>query len=1115
MSTSTNTSLFNALGFFLENMRPYVIAVIEKAAPGQPWEGELFSKLNYDQQRSWNMAQRSLRESGGDTANLIDYNILFTFGVSYKDALKQEVGNYNDVNKLINYFKELKEVRNKCQHFQELEEDEITRAYLNMKGAAKLLEMQDVYDEIQRIQNGVKVEVSPAQAKPQTESQSGSLMPGVVSQPILGGDEVLPAWFNNAIPHYDIRNAKLDESIFAANLSEVALGTGPAVYTDPNLFFAKTYVTDGLRDISTRVVQALNGDESENRVISLQTGFGGGKTHSLISLYHIAKSGRSIASLGRDMQFFADNVVPQFDDAKVAVFTNNTTDVSQGRVSEDGFTIYTLWGEIAYQLGGKEAYEKIRQNDIERTAPSAMLFKPIIENCTPCMILIDELADYCAKASAKRVGQGTLFNQTNSFIQTLTEVVSSVPRSVLIVTLPASATEVAAAAIGQEVLSSLETRVVRVGTSVKPVDDEEIFEVVRRRLFEQIIDTSVIDKVAKKYQDMYHNRRGDLPPQCDNLAYANRIRKSYPFHPELIDMFRLRWGNDPRFQRTRGVLRLLASIVQDLWQRRNSLTGTQALIHTSDLNLENLSTLTGTINNLMGANWETVMHADVYGTSSNAYKLDNQETTGAAFTYHITQGVATTLLLASVGGDHQHGLSMPELKLCMLRPNAFNHNDINGALNKLEDVAHYLYSSNTGGKRYWFQSKANINILLNQAKSEVTVDEMNVEILRRLRSINLMGSPFKVLVDPSEDIPEQKTLTLIILHPKYSADIDRISNSTERFVKHTSTKRGLSDRIYRNTILYLACSEAGRAQLNVKLADLIACNKILSEYATALERDQKSDIENRKRNFERELEDSLVQAYSVVLKNSAKEGIHRYNIQEPSRDLATLISVSLPSKLKEEEWLLDTVGRKTLADNNLLPTVEMPIPVNIVYEAFLKFDDKPMISGPEAVERSVRKYCEVGVFNVAVGSNGEWDKIYVGTDSIPFLNAQSEEYWLVDPSVVKKQEEAPGRSETPETPDTPVPGLPGGETPCPPLPPEETVKSFKSITISGNVDLANWTQLFSSFIMPLKNNNLKLEVSFKAKSTPLAPLDENSPIYRAVKESASQLGLDIETEEKN
>ena len=199
MSTSTNTDLFNALGFFLEKMRPYVIAVIEKAAPGKPWESELFSKLGPDQKRIWNLSQRNLLDSGGNTANLIDYNILFSFGLSYKDDLKKEVGYSGEVNTLINYFKELKEVRNKCQHFQELDDDDITRAFLNLKGVAKMLEMQDLYDEIQRIQNGVKMAAIPAQAQP---APTTVLTPKAAPKPVANGDEVLPAWFNNAIPHY-------------------------------------------------------------------------------------------------------------------------------------------------------------------------------------------------------------------------------------------------------------------------------------------------------------------------------------------------------------------------------------------------------------------------------------------------------------------------------------------------------------------------------------------------------------------------------------------------------------------------------------------------------------------------------------------------------------------------------------------------------------------------------------------------------------------------------------------------------------------------------------------------------------------------------------------------
>ena len=264
----------------------------------------------------------------------------------------------------------------------------------------------------------------------------------------------------------------------------------------------------------------------------------------------------------------------------------------------------------------------------------------------------------------------------------MTESVASVPRCVLIATLPASATEIASSEIGQQILSSLENRIVRIGTGIKPVNDEEIFEVVRRRLFENVGSPEVIEQVLNRYKTTYHNRRSDLPAEADRINYIQKMRKSYPFHPELIDMFRLKWGNDPRFQRTRGVLRLLASIVKDLWNRRGSLTGSQALIHTSDVNLANLPTLTGTITSLMGSQWETVIHADIIGTSSNAYKIDNEDPQSNICKYNLAQGIATTLLMSSIGGSQNKGLSMEQLKLCMLRPSAFQHSEINNALNK-------------------------------------------------------------------------------------------------------------------------------------------------------------------------------------------------------------------------------------------------------------------------------------------------------------------------------------------------------------------------------------------------------------------------------------------------
>ena len=668
-----NDKIHKALGIFLDAMRPFVVSFLQQHFPNEPWEGLFFARLKPARQTTWNQAMRAQGENQS-CMYFIDYNNLPDFAIGFKRELGLEFENLDKANKFISYLQELKDIRNKCNHYQALDNEEIEGAYLYIKQAAKLMKMDELVTEIDNIKGQTQTIVQPTATIPQPVTN--------IQVNALREDAPIPAWFTNVYPHYDIRNSALDESVFAANLSEVALGIGQEVYSNPTMFFEKTYVTAGLRDIANRVIRALNGEESENRVVSLQTGFGGGKTHTLISLFHIANAGRSLLNSAYTANLLQEGVVPNFDNAKVAVFTNNTTDVVQGRTTNEGITIYTLWGELAYQLGGVEGYNKVRANDESRTAPTSSIFKPILEQHTPSLILVDELADYCNKANGTIVGKGTLYTQTVSFLQTLTESVAAVPKCVLIATLPASATEVASSEIGQQILSSLENRIVRVGTGIKPVDDEEIFEVVRRRLFENVGNPEVIEQVLTRYKNTYHNRRSDLPVEADRTDYINKMRKAYPFHPELIDMFRLKWGNDSRFQRTRGVLRLLASIIKDLWNRRGSLSGSQALIHTSDVNLTNLPTLTSTITSLMGSQWETVMHADIIGTSSNAYKIDNEDPQSNTFKYNLAQGIATTLLMGSIGGSQSKGLSIEQLKLCMLRPSAFQHSEINKAFHR-------------------------------------------------------------------------------------------------------------------------------------------------------------------------------------------------------------------------------------------------------------------------------------------------------------------------------------------------------------------------------------------------------------------------------------------------
>lgn len=1092
-------------------MRPFMVNLLKKYHPNDPWEGIFFSRLTPQKQTFWNTAQKA----GTSPILCIDYYNLADYGINFRDDLANELGgDIQATHTYVNCIKELQNARNKCQHYNVLDEFETDRAYSNMIMIANMLKLHDLRFEIIRLRN---MDKAPA-ATPVAKAQPTIPQPAVTTTTNDENGTMLTSWFNNVLPHYDIRSGVLDESVFAANLNEVSLGTGPEVYNNASSFFAKTYVTEGLRDIANRVVKALNGEETNNRVISLQTGFGGGKTHTLISIYHIVKSGAKLLDLDICKNILNEGVVPKFSDAKVAVFTNNTNDVSQGRTIEGGITIYTLWGEIAYQLGGKDAYEKIKQNDIERTAPTATILKPIIEEAGTSLILIDELADYCVKATSKKVGAGTLFVQTNSFMQTLTEVVSSVPKCVLIATLPASATEVASTDIGQTILESLQTRIVRVGTNVKPVDDEEIFEVVRRRLFEQINDERIVSEVTDRYKSMFHNRRMDLPDYCDRAEYANKIRKSYPFHPELIEMFRQRWGSDSRFQRTRGVLRLLASIVQDLWKRRDSLTGSQALIHTSDVNLENTGSLTGTITNLMGSQWETVMMADVYGSSSNARKIDEADPTSNIGHYHLTQGIATTLLMASVGIKKNKGLDLKQLKLCVLRPKSFNHNDVNGALNKLEEVAHYLYSTKVGGATYWFESRANINILISQARSEVKDADIEAEILSRLNSSKAFIHNLKVLINPTTDIVEQKELTLVVLRPSLAVSIStKLSYNLEDTVKTIATKRGNSDRIMRNTIFYLACSEVGKSALYGKIREYLACKNIMAESGGRLEPDQKIEIQNKQKDSEKQVNEALIRAYSIALRYSAKDGISQYEMKDYATDFSSQIQINLIKEIIEEEWIVKSVGRNVLSINNLLPTVGKAIPVKDVYEAFLRFDDKPMLLNADAIKTTVNRYCVENVFNVASGKSGNYTKIYQ-KEEVPFLDVTSEDYWLVDTSIVPADpkpatgNEGNGGIGTSSTGTTSTGGTTTtcGGTDTTDSNPKK--KNYKKVVISGQVPVENYSQLFSSFINTLKNNNLKIEIKLTAKSTITSELNESSQIIKSVKESASQLGLDFETE---
>jgi predicted AAA+ superfamily ATPase len=1091
MAANDKEKLAKAYAIFIEGIRAYIVTLLMENE-GDKWPARFAECLTYDQKDFWNQGLKN----GTSPEAMIDYHHLKSFSIKNKDLLKNDF--QRKVGDVPNWFGEIASVRHDLNHYKPIiDEDEATKAWIHMRTIAKSTGMSELEDELKKIQNNTE----------QITSTPSISLQSKTSSPTTNGD--LKPWFLISEPHFDIKQGHLDESVFAANLAEVALGTGREIYKDPNSFFSKTFMTAGLKSVAKTVVKGLNGKEdAENRVISLQTGFGGG-THTLISIYHLCNWGKSAAASSYTKELLDYTGVPEFEKANIAVFTNTTNDPVQGR-TVDGITIRTIWGEIAYQLGGVDAFNLIKANDEQLSAPKG-LFKSVLEKCNPALILIDELADYCVSASAITVGSSSLADQTISFMQEFTEAVAATENCVAIITLPASVQEVANSPQAASILSSLQSRVSRVGVDTQPVSEDEIYEVIRRRLFENIGDKAYIESVATNYIKLYADHWTELPDNVTKSEYKQKLIQSYPFHPELIDIFKTKWASNNNFQRTRGVLRLLAALVSDLWKRQQSLTGSNVLIHSGDLHLPNLDSVTSQLKKLYGNGYESVISADIAGSGSNAFKIDSSKPEFEQ--YHLTQSIATVLLLNSFGTEAANkGLSTKELKLHLISPNSYNHNSINSSLDALEDNAFYLYAAQTGssGKRFWFHVKPNISMLINQAKDDIKSDEINGEIIRRLKDKIRNVALFNVLVDPAADIPEQMKPTLIILNPKNACPTDSLKTETKSIIQAIATKKGSSERIYRNTILFLVPQDSSLGKLQSEVREYLACQKISSDYSSTLENDQKTDVKKRSDEASKNAESNLSVTYSTVVKYSSLNDCELLPIKEFKDSFDSQINSYVLETLKAEEWLIDAVGLGVLRKNNLLPNVEAPIKCKDVYESFLRFDDKPMITGLAAVNRSLARYCVNNEFAIATGDGKIFTSYFIGKD-VPYFDVSDTSYWLVDKTTIPVEKPVETNNSILPTPAIQETGGSSAGATAPAVV-DEVIRTINSITISGKVPMEQYTQLFQSFIMPLAQNSIEIEIKIKGKSTEAKPINENSQEYKIVKESAKQLGLNFHEE---
>lgn len=608
---------------------------------------------------------------------------------------------------------------------------------------------------------------------------------------------MLSSVFDTCIPRGEIFAGDLSLDLFAAKLRLVVEGRAPQAYGDPETFFANTFATDGLQTLIKEVFGRLTGKAVGSPIIRLETSFGGGKTHDEIALWHIARRGRQINGLDRftdDLSIIPDRPV------QAAAIDGRDLDPEAGVYhAESGITTYTLWGEIAYQIGGIEGYQLLRGSDENRISPGTSVLERLVGN-EPTVIILDEIARYLRAAKAKLVGQSTLADQVVAFFFSLMDQAASCNNLVFVYSL-ASASDTFAKETA-EVQQELVRASARQERVLSPSTDIEVYNIVRQRIFESI-SADASDKASDAYLQAYRASRVNLPDGCKDATYATAIANSYPFHPELFNLLTKKIASIPEFQRTRGALRLFARVVRYLWRHQEMHT---PMIHAHHLPIGMEEEITSDLTSrLQRPLMRLPIGADIFnpdGREAHA-QLQDQEWQSAGKP-PFSSWVSRTIFLHSLTQGISSGIRRTELNLSLLTP-GLEIGFVDRAIERLTSVAWYLdFDPITSIAR--FKEEPSINKIIAEEKEQVGLTEAK-EDLRQRRDTIFATKFFELVKGPegAHEVDDDPTTIALCLIDFNEATVMSSLDSPPTVVEQIFNNTGESGkfRTFRNRLLFL------------------------------------------------------------------------------------------------------------------------------------------------------------------------------------------------------------------------------------------------------------------------------------------------------------------------
>ncbi|TAK69428.1 MAG: ATP-binding protein [Actinomycetota bacterium] len=759
------------------------------------------------------------------------------------------------------YASELRDVGNRLAHGESFSADDTTRALDTIERLLTSVGAPDQADAVRTLRLDHQRDVFEAQTKKTVRAAVGT-----VNTPGTG----LKPWREVITPHPDVTAGQFNAAEFAADLHQVSTGeTTQQEYADPREFFARTYLTEGLKDLLGRAVQRLSGDLNASPVVNLQTNFGGGKTHSMLAVYHLV-AGLPASAYPQPVQEIVGPV--KLDELNVRRVTLVGTHLApnQPRVKEDGTAVRTLWGELAWQLGGRTAYDVVADADRSGTPPGDALTGLLREHA-PVLILIDEWVAYARGLSDDEDLAGGRFDNQFTFAQHLTEAVSAIPGAMLLVSIPASDTLDAGgggSAIevggerGRRALMALQNVVGRKADHWRPASSIESFEIVRRRLFAEpdAAARTEIAAVARQVVQFYREHHGQFPREAEESAYEDRLKAAYPIHPELFDRLYHDWSTLERFQRTRGVLRLMSIVIHELWRSGDA----SPLITPGTIPLH-APLVASELTNYLPDAWRPIIDSDIDGEGSDAVRIDASRP-GTFGARSLTRRIARTIFLdtaATLNSDHR-GVERPRIWLGVAIPGDTLGN-FGSALELLSQESTYLYSE---AARYWFSTAASVTRTAADIADRLREEPEAVwkEILDRVKVlVRDRGGFAGVHVGPvsSADVPDLEEVRLVVVHPRMRHAKNEKESEALRFARDATLRVGSAQRRNRNMVVFVAADGQRYEELDSAVRAFLSWKQI-ADQATEMDLtpSQKAQADSRRRQADEDARNRLAATYT-------------------------------------------------------------------------------------------------------------------------------------------------------------------------------------------------------------------------------------------------------------